>query len=62
MEDLIKETNTGIIGYSVKNVADLLEKIYFKRYEYAPDNAKVECYSRLSQAEKLAAKLDEYIK
>jgi glycosyltransferase involved in cell wall biosynthesis len=62
MEDLIKETNTGVVGYSVKNVADLLEKIYFKKYEYAPYNAKVENYSRMSQAEKLAAKLDEYIK
>lgn len=62
MEDLIKETNTGLIGYSVKNVADLLEKIYFNKYQYAPDYEKIKSYSREEQAKRMAGLLDQHIK
>jgi glycosyltransferase involved in cell wall biosynthesis len=62
MDDLIKETNTGIIGLSVKNVADNLEKVYFNKYIYSPNIKTIENYSRESQAKRLAEYLDEYVK
>jgi hypothetical protein len=62
MDDLVKETNTGIVGLSVKNVADNLEKVYFNKYDYKPDYERIKNYSRESQAKRLAAYLDEYIK